>query len=189
MHQYCPITCMSETKRKDIVAVVLMTLFVLRASRHTGHRMQWRVVCTLLLSFCTSLSLAFLVNTRAKSRIVTMSSGASRPRVEFYIIRHGESTGNRQGILQGQMDYPLTDIGERRRLREGYGVNDEEVSCGVGYAAVLLRLLEMVLLRMGTEGLWWGRVGGLAGRQQAVAAGKRLAGISFDVAFSSDLSR
>jgi hypothetical protein len=34
------------------------------------------------------------------------------PTIEFYVIRHGESTGNRDGVLQGQMDYPLTDTGK-----------------------------------------------------------------------------
>lgn len=39
----------------------------------------------------------------------------------FYIVRHGESEGNVQKILQGQMDFPLTKNGEgqaRKRARE-----------------------------------------------------------------------
>jgi broad specificity phosphatase PhoE len=34
----------------------------------------------------------------------------------FYIIRHGESEGNVQRILQGQADYPLTEIGKTESL-------------------------------------------------------------------------
>ncbi|EKU22162.1 phosphoglycerate mutase, partial [Nannochloropsis gaditana CCMP526] len=63
---------------------------------------------------------------------------ATSPLVVFYIIRHGESTGNRQGILQGQRDYPLTDTGRQqaqetgRRLRQDASLQDLEtgdVSC------------------------------------------------------------
>jgi hypothetical protein len=31
--------------------------------------------------------------------------------LELWVVRHGESTGNRDGVLQGQSDYPLTDLG------------------------------------------------------------------------------
>lgn len=33
---------------------------------------------------------------------------------DVWLIRHGESTGNRDGILQGQEDLPLTDLGHEQ---------------------------------------------------------------------------
>lgn len=36
------------------------------------------------------------------------------PSIVIYVVRHGESTGNRDGVLQGQSDYPLTDTGTCR---------------------------------------------------------------------------
>lgn len=37
----------------------------------------------------------------------------------FYIVRHGESEGNVNKILQGQMDFPLTPKGESQARRRG----------------------------------------------------------------------
>lgn len=59
------------------------------------------------------------------------STLATPPLVIFYIVRHGESTGNRDGVLQGQRDYPLTETGRRqaavvgRRLRKEAGSQEE----------------------------------------------------------------
>jgi broad specificity phosphatase PhoE len=33
---------------------------------------------------------------------------------QITLLRHGESVGNRQGLLQGQADYPLSDTGRRQ---------------------------------------------------------------------------
>ncbi len=35
----------------------------------------------------------------------------------LWLIRHGESTGNRDGLLQGQADLPLTDLGHEQARR------------------------------------------------------------------------
>ncbi|GAB6089317.1 histidine phosphatase family protein [Spirochaeta dissipatitropha] len=35
-------------------------------------------------------------------------------RLRVYIVRHGESEGNSQGILQGQKDYPLSELGRQQ---------------------------------------------------------------------------
>lgn len=57
---------------------------------------------------------------------------ATPPLVVFYIVRHGESTGNRDGVLQGQRDYPLTNTGKRqaqvagKRLRKEAGCAEKE---------------------------------------------------------------
>ncbi len=34
--------------------------------------------------------------------------------MKLYFIRHGESEGNKQGKIQGTMDFPLSDLGERQ---------------------------------------------------------------------------
>jgi broad specificity phosphatase PhoE len=36
------------------------------------------------------------------------------PSSDLWLIRHGESTGNRDGLLQGQEDLPLTDLGHEQ---------------------------------------------------------------------------
>src|SRR5690606_38709702 len=35
---------------------------------------------------------------------------------ELWLIRHGESTGNAEGRLQGQADFPLSERGRRQAL-------------------------------------------------------------------------
>lgn len=36
------------------------------------------------------------------------------PKTELWLIRHAESTGNRDGLLQGQADLPLSPLGHRQ---------------------------------------------------------------------------
>jgi broad specificity phosphatase PhoE len=47
-------------------------------------------------------------------------SDERREATELWLIRHGESTGNRDGVLQGQADLPLSPLGvsQARRLAE-----------------------------------------------------------------------
>ncbi len=40
-----------------------------------------------------------------------MSTNRSPPIVKIYIVRHGETKENREGIIQGQLDTKLNDIG------------------------------------------------------------------------------
>ena len=44
---------------------------------------------------------------------------AEVPGVTFYFVRHGESEANKQGILQGQCDYPLTSLGKEQAASVG----------------------------------------------------------------------
>ena len=37
----------------------------------------------------------------------------------LYLVRHGESTGNREGVLQGQSDYNLTETGKKQAQAVG----------------------------------------------------------------------
>jgi broad specificity phosphatase PhoE len=41
----------------------------------------------------------------------TAVAGSMQPLLTLYLARHGETTANRDGILQGQTDYPLSDTG------------------------------------------------------------------------------
>ena len=36
------------------------------------------------------------------------------PKTELWLVRHAESTGNRDGLLQGQADLPLSSLGHRQ---------------------------------------------------------------------------
>ena len=36
------------------------------------------------------------------------------PKTELWLVRHAESTGNRDGVLQGQADLPLSPLGHRQ---------------------------------------------------------------------------
>jgi len=36
------------------------------------------------------------------------------PKTELWLVRHAESTGNRDGVLQGQADLPLSSLGHRQ---------------------------------------------------------------------------
>ena len=35
-------------------------------------------------------------------------------RITFYLVRHGESEGNREGLFRGRHDFPLTPLGKRQ---------------------------------------------------------------------------
>jgi broad specificity phosphatase PhoE len=43
---------------------------------------------------------------------------------ELYLVRHGETTANRDGILQGQCDFPLTSKGQREAAQVGAALAD-----------------------------------------------------------------
>ncbi len=44
------------------------------------------------------------------------ASAEQHAKTELWLIRHGESQGNRIGVMQGQDDFPLTDIGNLQAL-------------------------------------------------------------------------
>lgn len=48
---------------------------------------------------------------------VATTTLAALPNTELWLIRHGESTGNRDGVLQGQEDMPLSDLGHDQAKR------------------------------------------------------------------------
>ena len=59
-------------------------------------------------------------------------------RAEIFLVRHGETTANRDGVLQGQCDFPLTEKGEREASQVGSALAD--VSFTKLYASDLRRV-------------------------------------------------
>ena len=53
-----------------------------------------------------------------------MSASSSTLKCELYLVRHGETTANRDGILQGQCDFPLTSKGQREAVQVGAALAD-----------------------------------------------------------------
>ena len=45
-------------------------------------------------------------------------------RAEIFLVRHGETTANRDGVLQGQCDFPLTEKGEREAVQVGNALSE-----------------------------------------------------------------
>jgi broad specificity phosphatase PhoE len=46
---------------------------------------------------------------------------------DFYLIRHGESEGNKHGIIQGRMEFPLTSRGMQQSLALGQWIETPDV--------------------------------------------------------------
>ncbi len=61
----------------------------------------------------------------------------THPFTTFYIIRHGESEGNVQHILQGQIDFPLTPQGEAQALARSQSLRD--IAFDMVFSSDLLR--------------------------------------------------
>jgi len=59
--------------------------------------------------------------------------------MSIYLIRHGLSKGNAQGVGQGLLDYPLTDLGRRQAAAVGAWLAERGVRPAVVYTSPLLR--------------------------------------------------
>ena len=77
------------------------------------------------------ISIATFCVTRALATSGTM-------RAEIFLVRHGETTANRDGVLQGQCDFPLTEKGKREASQVGTALAD--VSFTNLYASDLRRV-------------------------------------------------
>jgi len=53
-----------------------------------------------------------------KATLRNMSSSANKT-ISLYLVRHGQTTANRDKILQGSCDFPLTDVGLDEASRTG----------------------------------------------------------------------
>lgn len=57
----------------------------------------------------------------------------------LYLVRHGESEGNKAGVLQGQKDYPLTELGKTQAKTVASYFNNQEYPISVIYSSDLQR--------------------------------------------------
>ena len=69
---------------------------------------------------------------------VTRAFATNTMRAEIFLVRHGETTANRDGVLQGQCDFPLTEKGEKEAAQVGAALAD--VSFTKLYASDLRRV-------------------------------------------------
>jgi broad specificity phosphatase PhoE len=66
--------------------------------------------------------------------------------VELYLVRHGQSTANRDGILQGQSDAPLSDLGRRQASQLGAWFLERAMEWDAVYCSPLSRARDTAIL-------------------------------------------
>ena len=49
--------------------------------------------------------------------------------LRVYLVRHGETQANRDGIIQGQQDTRLNALGEEQARLVGEALREEEIGC------------------------------------------------------------
>ena len=59
--------------------------------------------------------------------------------MELTLVRHGQSTANRDGILQGRSDAPLSDLGRRQAAQLGTWLHERGLSWHAVYCSPLRR--------------------------------------------------
>lgn len=71
--------------------------------------------------------------------------------MEIYVIRHGETNGNRDGIMQGWLDLPLNDFGRKLAIDTGRALKGK-ISFDVAISSPLLRAKETAELLLKESG-------------------------------------
>ena len=69
-----------------------------------------------------------------------MSLRNENERQELILVRHGQSTANATGVWQGQLDFPLSELGRRQAAEAGRALRDTRLSGA--YASPLSRAFE-----------------------------------------------
>ena len=69
-----------------------------------------------------------------------MSLHNENERQELILVRHGQSTANATGVWQGQLDFPLSELGRRQAAEAGQALRGTEISGA--YASPLSRAFE-----------------------------------------------
>ncbi|MGC9779420.1 MAG: histidine phosphatase family protein [Candidatus Heimdallarchaeota archaeon] len=59
--------------------------------------------------------------------------------MKIILIRHGQSTANELIIIQGQKDYPLTELGEQQAKKLAHKMLQDKFSCNGVYSSDLTR--------------------------------------------------
>jgi broad specificity phosphatase PhoE len=65
--------------------------------------------------------------------------------MELLIVRHGESVANAEGRMQGQSDYPLSEVGQRQAALLGRFLANAGMSFDAAYTSPLSRARETAL--------------------------------------------
>lgn len=58
------------------------------------------------------------------------------------LVRHGQSTANRDGVMQGQLDSPLSDLGRRQATALGIWFRKQSIAWDARYCSPLSRASE-----------------------------------------------
>ena len=59
--------------------------------------------------------------------------------MEILIVRHGESVANAEGRMQGQRDYPLSDVGNQQAALLGRFLKNADLRFDAAYTSPLTR--------------------------------------------------
>jgi broad specificity phosphatase PhoE len=62
--------------------------------------------------------------------------------MDLILVRHGQSVANRDGIMQGQFDAPLSDLGERQAVLLGNWFKERAIVWDAAYCSPLSRAKE-----------------------------------------------
>ncbi|MEZ5176182.1 MAG: 2,3-diphosphoglycerate-dependent phosphoglycerate mutase [Acidimicrobiia bacterium] len=71
------------------------------------------------------------------------------------LLRHGESTWNRDNIFTGWTDVPLSAVGEEEAVASGRLMADESLSLDVVHTSVLTRAIDTANLALAEMGIGW----------------------------------
>lgn len=66
--------------------------------------------------------------------------------MELTLVRHAQSTANRDGILQGQTDPPLSELGRRQASQIGAWFRERSISWDAMYTSPLARARDTALI-------------------------------------------
>jgi broad specificity phosphatase PhoE len=59
--------------------------------------------------------------------------------MDLILVRHGQSVANRDGIMQGQYDAPLSDLGKRQATLLGNWLKERQITWDAAYCSPLSR--------------------------------------------------
>lgn len=87
----------------------------------------------------------------------------SRGDIRLVLVRHGQSTANATGVWQGQLDYPLSDLGREQAAGAGRALRGTRLDAV--YTSPLLRASETARI-LASEAGYGGEILGLPGLQE-----------------------
>ncbi|KAJ6553834.1 histidine phosphatase superfamily [Mycena sp. CBHHK59/15] len=94
-----------------------------------------------------------LFDGKATAQIGVMKdAGTAAPFARVYLVRHGETQANREGVIQGQLDTALNAAGVRQAGRLADALRCAGVKFDVAYSSDLGRALETARIILGHRG-------------------------------------